>query len=69
MLCRSCTARVWAIVRALAPDDLSERQRFSNRVWSDETVVMALLAGETAEALRLMAERAKRRERRVLAGI
>lgn len=52
-ICGPCSARVYAVVRALpGADDLSERQRISNYVWSDRQSVRAALTGDIPELLR-----------------
>lgn len=52
-VCGSCSAQVYAVIRELpGADDLSERQRLSNFVWSDRRAVGAALTGDIPELMR-----------------
>lgn len=57
-LCKPATARVWAFIRELTPDDLNERMRVTNRVWVDGQTVAAIVARDFDEALRRIEHRA-----------
>lgn len=69
-LCRAAVDLVYERTALLPlPDGYADpRQVRSNRVWQSESIVVALVRGDIAEAVRLLAEIHERRARRVLVG-